>query len=94
MKCSKCNKELNENTAQWRADLCPVCADDQLAENAMFLLSEREKVEALSDRELSDLVIKKIWGQKVGWCSAEDWILDEFIQRFDKAKGIVREEVE
>jgi hypothetical protein len=62
-----------------------------MLENALFMLDNRDKVEALTDRELSDLVIDKIWGQKVGWCSAEDWLLDEFIQRFDKAKGIVRD---
>lgn len=63
-----------------------------LVANAMFALDAREKVEALTDRELSDLVIDKIWGELIVWCSHEDFLLDELIIRFDKAKGIVRDE--
>ena len=65
--------------------------DEQL-DGVIRLLDAREKVEKLSDRELSALVLHHIWAKKVGWCSQEDFLLDEYITRFERMAGIKRDE--
>jgi hypothetical protein len=50
-----------------------------------------DKVSKLSDQELTDQVIEKIWGQ-LTFCSPEDALLDELLRRFETRAGIIRSE--
>lgn len=50
-----------------------------------------DRFEAMSDVELAEVVIEKVWGQLV-LGSEEDAALDELIKRFEAAKGIKRDD--
>jgi hypothetical protein len=52
-----------------------------------------QAAEKLTDRELADEVITKVWG-KLHLGSREDFILSELIDRFEKQAGIERGEEE
>jgi hypothetical protein len=60
-------------------------------EGALMCLTARDNVEKMSDRELVDLVEKHIWGN-LRFGSAEDWLLDELINRFETRRGIARDD--
>ncbi len=64
--------------------------DEQL-DGVMRLLDARNKLESISDRQLSELVLHCIWAKKVGWCSQEEFLLDEYITRFERMAGIKRD---
>jgi hypothetical protein len=65
--------------------------DEQL-DNLMRLLNARERLTNLTDRQLTALVLHCIWAKKVGWCSPEELLLDEYITRFERLAGIRRGE--
>lgn len=65
--------------------------DDDL-DNLLKLLNAREQLTKLTDLELSALVLHHIWAQKVGWCSREEFLLDEYISRFERMAGLKRDE--
>jgi len=53
------------------------------------LLERSTRISNLSDAELSNLNINKVWGSLI-FGSEEEMLLDELIRRFDKGKGIER----
>lgn len=65
--------------------------DEQL-DGVMRLLDARNKLEQLPDRQLSALILHCIWAKKVGWCSQEELLLDEYISRFERMAGIQRDD--
>lgn len=65
-------------------------SDEQL-DGLLNLLDARNKLEALSDKKLSALVLHCIWAKKMNWCSQEEFLLDEYITRFERMAGIRRD---
>lgn len=57
----------------------------------MKILSDTDVIHTLTDAELSNAVIKEVWGT-LRFCSRKDWLLDEMITRFENKCGIVRNE--
>lgn len=66
--------------------------NNKLMEVMLSMIESGDKVAMLTDKELSDQVIERVWGS-LAWNSQEDWLLDELIRRFDIAKGINRDDV-
>lgn len=64
--------------------------DARLIRSLEKAVEDSAAVEKLSDRELSELVIEKVWG-KLTFGSPEDWLLDQLVTRFEKAHGIERD---
>ena len=64
--------------------------ESESADNVLNFLDMRTKIEALSNEEMSDGMIK-VWANlRLG--SIEENMLDIFITRFDKLAGIERDE--
>jgi hypothetical protein len=69
----------------------PAMTDEQL-DGLCQLLTARDKLTDITDRQLTALVLHCIWAKKVGWCSQEEFVLDEYITRFERMAGIQRNE--
>ena len=65
-------------------------SDDTAAHVAAYMVTT-DKVSKLSDRELTDQVTEKIWGQ-LAFGSLEDVLLNELLRRFEARAGIIRSE--
>jgi hypothetical protein len=65
---------------------------DAQLDQLIDLLDAKDKIQKLTDRELSALVLHHIWAKKVGWCSPEEFLMDEYITRFERMAGIKRDE--
>ena len=66
-------------------------SDDQL-DGILRMLDARDKLSKITDIEISSLMLHCIWAKKVGWCSQEDFLLDEYMTRFERMAGISRDE--
>lgn len=66
--------------------------NNKLMEVVLSMIESNDKVAMLTDKELSDQVIERVWGS-LAWNSQEDWLLNELIRRFDTTKGINRDDV-
>lgn len=64
---------------------------DEGLEKILRLIGRQDFYKTLSDKELSSLVLEKIWGKKLVFGSDEDFLLDEYITRFEGLAGIKRD---
>ena len=64
---------------------------EQEATALLGLLNRAESVDNLTDAELSDAVLKEVWSAKLIFCSREDFLLSELLNRFDAKSGIKRD---
>lgn len=65
--------------------------DDQQLTGILGFMKRRDEIEAMSDEQLSDAVLNKVWGTlRLG--SEQDMLLDEMLTRFDLFTGIERGE--
>ncbi len=66
---------------------------EKLAVRLLAMMKEVDANSRLTNREISDAVVEKVWGSmKAG--SPGELLLDEFISRFDKLCGIKRDDLE
>lgn len=80
------NRVLAEEAKKREAKLT-----DAGAERILTFLRQTEEVALLSDLALADWVIERVWGH-LNLGSLEDVHLNELINRFERAKGIERED--
>lgn len=64
---------------------------DQQCANLLGFLNRQDRISKLSDCELSEEVLNKVWGKLI-LGSEEDSLLDEMITRFELVMGIERNE--
>ena len=65
---------------------------EQMIEGVLTMLTAKDNVEKMSDKELVALVEREIWGKLCIFGSPQDWLLDELISRFETRGGIKRDD--